>query len=213
MKTYEITFITLEAPKDNEPVKELIQKADGKIVSSVLVGEKTFTYPINKQEKGFYSKVVFEIEGDKIDDINKKLTLNEDVLRFLLIFKKPSDLLEAENAKIRKAARALAEANPTIPAVIEEKKSLVPEEKIETKEIAIEEPKEIIQAEVIETKKPAKTAKPAKEVKKEAKTAAKPVVKEKTVKEEKVAEIETETQSEEDRLKELDKKLDELLKE
>lgn len=188
MKTYEITFITKEDVKD-KPVKDILTGLDGKILNTSSIGEKQFAYKIKKLDRGFYSTVLFDIEPEKSSDLNKKLSLTEDILRFLIVAKKPSQLL-----------------------VKEPKVSKKPEAPIE-----IAEPKEIAAPVEIEEPKKIEKEKPATEKAKPVKKAAKKV--EKVVKEEKpkvskeVTEIEKETESEEDRLKALDEKLDELLKE
>lgn len=195
MKTYEITFISKE-DLDEKQIKDVLTPLGAKVLSVTLIGEKQLIYKIKKEDRGFYSSVLFEIEPEKITDINKKMALEEEIIRFLIVAKKPSQLLAAEEKLVR---------SKIIPTEIEEPKKIkVPEE--------IEEPKEIEKPKVIETIKEEKiekkkeVAKPKKPVKKSEKDVKPKISKE-------VAEIETETESEEDRLKALDKKLDELLKE
>jgi len=182
MKTYEITFITKEDLKE-KPVKKLIDDLGGKILATSSLGEKTFTYPIKKEEKGVYTTVTFEIEPEKLLDLNKKLSLEEEILRHLII--------------IHKAA-----------SVYMPKPKEMKAEKVVAPELEIAAPKE--EKELPAPKEMKKIEKPAKKVeKKVVKPKAEKVMHVPT----KAEEIERETISEEDRLKELDKKLDELLKE
>ena len=176
MKTYEITFITKEDLKE-KPLKEDLEKLGGKILSISGIGEKNFTYPIKKETKGFYTTILFEIEPEKLSDLNKKLSLNDDILRHLIIIGKTAPV------EIPKLPKPVKE--------IEDKKEIKEIEEIKDVE-GVKEIKEV--------------KRPVKEVVKEVKKVEKPKVSEK------VTEIEKDTESEEDRLKALDKKLDELLK-
>jgi len=179
MKTYEITFIAQEDLKD-KPIKTVLTALSGKLLDTTSIGEKQFAYKIKKETRGFYTTVLFELEPEKIPELNKKLAQEEEILRFIIVAKKPSQLLAAE-----------VKPEKMFPA--EPKKIEAPIEIEPLKEL--EKPKEI---------------KPEKPAKKAVKTET-PKIKPKKTKE--VTEIETETESEEDRLEALDKKLDELLKE
>lgn len=190
MKTYEITFITREDLKE-KPVKEIITTLGGNILSISGIGERNFVYPIKKETKGFYTTVVFELEPDKLIELNKKLTLEEDILRHLLII-----------------GRSVSLEIPEVKMMEVKDKELVSQEKPAQEEIKEEVKEEKVTAEKMQTEEIAK--KPVEKVEK----AKKEKVIEKPVKKvsEEVTEIEEETESEEDRLKALDKKLDELLK-
>lgn len=188
MQTYEITFITRENLGE-KPFKDLLDKAEGHILSISSIGERQFMYPIKKETRGIYTTVLFEVSPEKLSDLNHKLTLTEEILRFLITAKKAS------------ALKAMAEAvEKKITSDI--KPEIAPEKIIEPVEIAapveIEKPVEIESPELIS--EPKKIAKP--KVTKEKTVIAKPVKKPEP----------TPEVSEEDRLKELDKKLDELLK-
>ena len=65
MKNYEITFITSEDLKE-KAVKDTIEKFGGKILKTDSLGEKQFAYKIEKQNKGFYTTAIFEMEPEKV---------------------------------------------------------------------------------------------------------------------------------------------------
>lgn len=169
MKIYEITFITKEDLKD-KPLKEDLEKLGGKILSISGIGEKNFTYPIKKETKGFYTTISFEIEPEKLIDLNQKLSLHDDILRHLIIIGKTA---QVEMPKLPKPAKEIE-----APKV--EKKEIKEVEEIKGK------PEKKVAKKVIKKEEPKVSAK--------------------------VTEIEKDTETEEDRLKALDKKLDELLK-
>lgn len=167
MKDYEITFITKEDLKDT-PVKESLADFSGKILSTGIAQEKPFAYKIKKENRGFYTTVVFSLGPEKISSFQKKMALRDDVLRFLILSFK-----EVKQPKEKVALGEIIKKVEEIPVDSEENI---------TKEVP---------------KKEKKTEK--------VKTEPKVMPKVPRVKEEAV--------SDEERLKALDKKLDELLKE
>jgi ribosomal protein S6 len=221
MKTYEITFITLEEPKDSS-VKKDIETVGGKILKISSMGQKTFVYPIGKEKAGFYTTYLFEMEPEKLQDFNRKLAMEEEIVRHLIVSMKPSEIM-AENS-LEEKVTSLEEKPETklmiepemaleiepINAIQSEPEKAIIEEAAQT-ETPVETVAETIEAEKVEEKeeKPAKkTAK--KTVKTEEKAEAKEEKPKKATKEVKKEEP---INDEEERLEALDKKLEELLKE
>lgn len=218
MKTYEITFITKEEPKDSS-VKKGLEAFGGKILLVSSMGQKTFVYPIEKEKAGFYTTYLFEMEPEKMQDFSRKLGLDEEILRHLIVSIKPSqemagmpsklvDELKSEVELVKPELEIIPE--PDMAIEIEPEKSLDKarnEEIVITKETPeIKKPEVKEKAEVIEE--------PKKEVKKVAKKAVEKETKEE-VKEKKPAKPlkpDVEPVNEEERLEALDKKLEELLK-
>lgn len=189
MNNYEITFITRE-DLGEKPFKDLLDSYSGNILSISSIGERQFVYPIKKETRGVYTTVLFEVDPSKLSDLNRKLGLTEEILRFLITAKKASAMAALAEAEA-KAVKVEIEA----PKVLENPEELpVPEE--------LSEPKKVTTPKVVKEVKTVKE-KTVSDKPKETKTIiAKP---------EKKVEPTPEV-SEEDRLKELDKKLDELLK-
>lgn len=190
MKTYEITFITkedIEKLSTGGPIKDILTTLDGKILNVSSIGEKQFTYKIKKENKGFYTTVVFEIDPNKLVELNKKLTLVNEILRFLIVIHKENEPVKTK--KVDELEPIKAKKEDAIVRTAKEDVIAISRESVDTKE-----------TKAVKKEKPKDT--PKKETKPK-----------KTVVKNKITEIETETVSEEDRLKALDKKLDELLKE
>ena len=190
MNKYEITIITKEDTK-GAPVKKEIEGLGGKVLSVNSLGQRQLIYPIKKETAGFYTVINFEIEPTKVLELNQKLGLKPEILRHLILVAKAIKIAAPKPAD----ARATAGREKEI--VIEKPEIKIPETKTEAK---IEK--------VTEKQMPALPAgkpKPAKKI-----IAPKPEAP-KVTKE--VAKIEEEETSTEERLKALDKKLDELLKE
>jgi len=184
MKNYEITFITLEEQQE-KPVKAIIESLGGRILNIAPLGQKNFAYPIKKQKNGFYTTVSFEIEAEKVVEVNKKLALEDEILRFLIVAAKPL-VNEVKPVAVKAVPKATVEAKPA-------------EIKPEKEEVAEEAPKT--------PKKAAAKVKPAKKEKK----AEKPAKPSQAAKE--LTESLEEPASEAERMEALDKKLEELLKE
>lgn len=90
---YEILFIMPnkftdeEAQKVFAKVKQLISSLDGKITLENYWGKKKFAYPINHEYYGYYGLYEFDLERTAIAEINNKLRLDNDIVRFLIVKK------------------------------------------------------------------------------------------------------------------------------
>lgn len=202
MNTYEITFITKEDLK--EPVvKKNVEALSGRILSEVKLGQKNFVYPIRKEKNGFYTSLVFAIEPQKIQDLNKKLLLEEEILRFLIVTINVNKAM-AEVPEVELKPEEITGKPEDTTAIIEPETEIV---EAPVTEIVAEVPEEkIVEIKEEKTKKTKLVEKAPKEVKK---------VAEKKIKEKPAEKVEPEPKEEtdeEERLEALDKKLEELLK-
>ena len=90
---YEMLFIIPNKFTDEEAqgvfkkVGQLISSLEGKITLENYWGKKKFAYPINHEYYGYYGLYEFDLERSLIAEINNKLRLDNDVLRFLVIKK------------------------------------------------------------------------------------------------------------------------------
>ena len=69
----------LKSHEDN--IKEL----EGNLVYRESWGLRNLAYPIKDNKKAFYEFMNIEMPHDKIDELNTKLNLNENVIRYLSI--------------------------------------------------------------------------------------------------------------------------------
>lgn len=67
-------------------IEKLIEGVGGKVDSSQIIGRKPLAYPIQKQKEGIY--ILFNFGGGKVKDLDKKLKIKEDVLRYLIVKRK-----------------------------------------------------------------------------------------------------------------------------
>jgi len=91
MRNYELGLV-LQPILDEAEITRLIEKirqylnADGGSVTSVDIwGKRPLAYPIRKQREGIYVFLQAQIEPRKVEQLERNLKLDENVLRHLLI--------------------------------------------------------------------------------------------------------------------------------
>lgn len=123
---YEITYIVTpekseqEAIESQRKIEEIIQNHNGVIGKTYFLDEtetdtgelglqklpakRRLAFPIEKQNYGYYIVTVFEMPGDKAEQLNKKLDAEmPEILRFLII-KPPKKTLARKVHSPQKAA-------------------------------------------------------------------------------------------------------------
>lgn len=88
-RKYELTLV-LEPELDKEGKEKLLQnlKKDlgkAKVSEEKDLGVKDLAYPIKKQKRGIFYWLTFAAEPEVLPDFEKKLKLEEKILRYLLI--------------------------------------------------------------------------------------------------------------------------------
>jgi len=92
MRAYELVLVlktSLTETNRNkllETIKALLK--DAKIVKEDSLGQKPLSYSIKKEVAGYYIDISFELKEDLPKDFEKKLSVNENILRHLLLRKK-----------------------------------------------------------------------------------------------------------------------------
>ena len=188
--TYEILTITNPevdeaGQKDlSKKIQDLVKKEKGKAVSEKNLGTKKLATPMDKNETGTYLSIVAELKPDSIKGIKKSLKSKAEIIN-VYIFK------AAEPKKDLPAGKA-GKAKP---------------KKLSKAHAARQASQSALGGKVSKVAKISKTEKTVKVEK------PKSAPKLKKVKPEKKSEITKEIEGEENRLKKLDDKLDEILKE
>ena len=86
MKQYEITYLVEnEDVVKNDPVAEAVKSLGGKIDQTKRWGQRNLAYPIKKLNTAFYNTAVFEIDSLHLVDLSRQLNLNDKVMRFLIV--------------------------------------------------------------------------------------------------------------------------------
>ena len=90
MKLYEIIYIvkpTIEEGRREEILENLRQtiSENGSIVDTHDMGKRRLAYEIKNNKQGYYSIVRFKSDGSSNNLIKKKMKLNEDVIRDMIV--------------------------------------------------------------------------------------------------------------------------------
>jgi len=93
MDRYEIMFIvknTIEeeaVKKEADTLQSYITNDKGKIIEFKEMGKRKLAYPIKKELTGTYYVMTVEAKHDTIKEFDRKVLINENVLRHLIIKK------------------------------------------------------------------------------------------------------------------------------
>ena len=93
MDRYEIMFIvknTIDEEKVKkiaDSLKDLITNDKGNIIDFKEMGKRKLAYPIKKEVTGTYYVMTVEANHDTIKEFSRKVSINENVLRHLVIKK------------------------------------------------------------------------------------------------------------------------------
>jgi len=91
MKKYELCVVVTPDTKDEEreniikEIKDDVEKYKGKVEKVDDWGKKTLAFRMKKQTEAYYYLFNLEFEDAGVNDLSKKLRMNEKILRFLLI--------------------------------------------------------------------------------------------------------------------------------
>ena len=65
--------------------EQTLGELEGNVVYKESWGLRNLAYPIKENKKAFYEFMNIEIPQDKINDLNSRINLNENVIRYLSI--------------------------------------------------------------------------------------------------------------------------------
>tara|TARA_B100002019_G_C21224528_1_gene576609 strand:- start:950 stop:1276 length:327 start_codon:yes stop_codon:yes gene_type:complete len=65
--------------------EQVLEELNGNVVYKESWGLRNLAYPINENKKAFYEFMNIEIPNKNIENLNAKLNLNENVIRYLSI--------------------------------------------------------------------------------------------------------------------------------
>jgi small subunit ribosomal protein S6 len=92
MRQYELMLVfpvTLEVTdKTATGLVEKIVGTEAKVTSVTVLGKKQLAYQIKKQNEGIYVVALLSGEHVRVNELEKKIQLGAEVLRFLLTLKK-----------------------------------------------------------------------------------------------------------------------------
>ena len=93
MRDYEVLYI-VRADLDDEKVQDavkrvnrLIERAGGTIEATNLWGKRKLAYEVKHQKEGAYVLQDFQLNPDKVPELEASLKITEEVLRHLIVRK------------------------------------------------------------------------------------------------------------------------------
>ncbi len=120
MKKYDGLYIFAGSAKDDvldkqiDKVRGEITRLSGNVLTTEVLGKRTFARPMQKRDNGVYVKIRFELDPNHITTLLGRYHLAEDVFRvqILAVDERRESVLvrQAEERKAREATRAEAEA-------------------------------------------------------------------------------------------------------
>ena len=144
--TYEFTYIVNSVLGDDQikglvnRVTKFIEKEGGNIIEVDEWGSQRLAYPIDKKRTGYYVNAYFEADGDLIARLERTLTLEDDILRFLTL-KMDAVMLRHYEERKKERARERAESLAASKEEEEEKKKVEASAEERKAEAPVEEKK------------------------------------------------------------------------
>lgn len=135
MEHYELMFVLpgsldpATVPALQARVGEYIQAVGGTITTQVELDRRRLAYNIGQQTHGYYGIRQFDLDRAKLKELDQKLRLENEILRYLLV-KAPTmtaaeiqNMVAGEKYKIVKATPAVSkEAKTSVTALTEDEK-------------------------------------------------------------------------------------------
>ena len=93
MKLYELAFLISPEIKDEEvnsyleKVDNFIKEEGGVLVSPGRPLKTRLAYPIKKQTQAFLASIVFQLETERVTNLEKKIRAENQILRYLILIK------------------------------------------------------------------------------------------------------------------------------
>lgn len=91
MNKYEIMFIVksdmevAEINKTADALKKVLEDNKAKIVEEKQMGQRDLAYEISKFKTGYYFLYVVEADATAVEEFNRVVGINENVLRHLVV--------------------------------------------------------------------------------------------------------------------------------
>ena len=135
MNCYETLFVVKPTLTEEEiaatitKVKDILAKEGAELVGTNDMGMRKLAYPVQKNDRGYYTVLFYKAEGTIINELERNLKISEDVIKFLSVkysntkemtqfnklvadTNKPAPV-KAEPAKVEEAPAEVAETPAT----------------------------------------------------------------------------------------------------
>lgn len=93
MTNYEIMYIINPTVMEDargaiiEKVETILTGANATELKTTKMGERKLAYPIEKKGTGFYVLTTFNADGQNLTEVETKLNITEEVMRYIIVKK------------------------------------------------------------------------------------------------------------------------------
>ncbi len=123
MNHYETLFVVKPTLTDEETQAQIaktlaiITDNGGEIVATDSMGMRKLAYPVEKNERGFYTVVYYKAPGTLIAELERQMRYNEEILKFMTVkYTKKKEIAQFEKMAAAASKKAEAPAPETEPA-------------------------------------------------------------------------------------------------
>ncbi|DAB39650.1 MAG TPA: 30S ribosomal protein S6 [Sulfurovum sp. UBA12169] len=129
MNCYETLFVVKPTLTEEEiasqitKVKDVLAKEGAELVATQDMGMRRLAYPVEKNNRGYYTVLYFKAAGAVIQELERNLRNNEDIIKFLTVkYTKQREVAQfdklvaaasrgaSQSAKVEEAAQVQEEA-------------------------------------------------------------------------------------------------------
>jgi len=104
MTCYETLFVVKPTLTEEEiaaqivKVKEVLAKVNAELLATDDMGMRRLAYPVEKNNRGYYTVLFYKAEGAAIAEIERNLKINEEVIKFLTVkYVKNKEIAQFDN--------------------------------------------------------------------------------------------------------------------
>ncbi|MEA1880149.1 MAG: 30S ribosomal protein S6 [Campylobacterota bacterium] len=91
MNCYETLFVVKPTLTDEETVaeiakiKDILTREGAELVGTDDMGMRKLAYPVQKNDRGYYTVLFYKSEGTVITELERNLKISENVIKFLTV--------------------------------------------------------------------------------------------------------------------------------
>jgi len=91
MTCYETLFVIKPTLTEEEiaaqvaKIKDILAKEGAELVATNEMGMRKLAYQVEKHNRGYYTVLFYKAEGTTIQELERNLRINEDVVKFLTV--------------------------------------------------------------------------------------------------------------------------------
>jgi len=125
MNCYETLFVVKPTLTEEETaaeiakIKDVLTKVEAELLATDDMGMRKLAYPVQKNDRGYYTVLFYKANGDAIAEIERNLKINEEIIKFLTVkYVKNKEIAQFDKlvAAANKSTEPKAEASETTEA-------------------------------------------------------------------------------------------------